>query len=236
MSPFAVAEPRDCGYNESVLLYRQEGRYHQLATRYPSDYDNRGRVEPGISRGSRSGGASRPGASRSGYASQRSGYGAQRPPQRSASGQRPRSSGQRPPQRSGQGPNRRPPQSRGGYGRRRGPNRMPMFAALAVLIRRILKAHRLDIPGTVYYDEALDHLSSFYNEDPEHRAYYVLVEEGEPAGGIGLAELPFFENCCELQKLYLSESLQGRGIGYQMISLIEEQARLRGYQRIRRVK
>ncbi|MDO5477371.1 MAG: GNAT family N-acetyltransferase [Eubacteriales bacterium] len=105
-------------------------------------------------------------------------------------------------------------------------------AALAVLIRRILKAHRLDIPGTVYYDEALDHLSSFYNEDPEHRAYYVLVEEGEPAGGIGLAELPFFENCCELQKLYLSESLQGRGIGYQMISLIEEQARLRGYQRI----
>ena len=31
--------------------------------------------------------------------------------------------------------------------------------ALAALIRTNLKAHHLDIPGTVYFDDGLDHLS-----------------------------------------------------------------------------
>ncbi len=35
-------------------------------------------------------------------------------------------------------------------------------AALAGLIRSSLKAHQLDIPGTVYFDEGLDHLSVYY--------------------------------------------------------------------------
>ena len=35
-------------------------------------------------------------------------------------------------------------------------------AAVADLIRTNLKAHDLDIPGTVYFDEGLDHLSDFY--------------------------------------------------------------------------
>ncbi|MBQ6346300.1 MAG: hypothetical protein IJI71_01940, partial [Clostridia bacterium] len=58
-----------------------------MATRYPSDYDNRSRVEPGISRSSRSGSYSgqrlpgRSGASRPAYSSQRP-SGGQRPPQR----------------------------------------------------------------------------------------------------------------------------------------------------------
>ena len=34
-------------------------------------------------------------------------------------------------------------------------------APLAALIRRLLSAHGLDIPGTAYYDEALDRLSAF---------------------------------------------------------------------------
>lgn len=42
-------------------------------------------------------------------------------------------------------------------------------AALARLIRSSLKAHKLDIPGTVYFDKSLDHLSGYY-DDPG-RAY-----------------------------------------------------------------
>ena len=44
-------------------------------------------------------------------------------------------------------------------------------AQLAALIRSNLKAHQLDLPGTVYFDEGLDHLSEFY--DHPRRAYFV---------------------------------------------------------------
>lgn len=106
-------------------------------------------------------------------------------------------------------------------------------AALAALIRHNLKAHRLDIPGTVYFDEGLDHLSDYYSAAPDRRAYYVLVEDdGALAGGIGLAEFPLFENCAELQKLYLSDAVKGHGFGYKLIEKIEEAARELGYSQI----
>ena len=104
-----------------------------MATRYPSDYDNRSRVEPGISRSSRSGSysgqrpSSRGGASRPAYSGQHPSAG-QRPPQRRPSSQRP--SGQRPPQRPGNPPRRN--------NRRRKPNRAPLFAALAAVLVIVL--------------------------------------------------------------------------------------------------
>ena len=106
-------------------------------------------------------------------------------------------------------------------------------AALAALIRHNLKAHRLDIPGTVYFDEGLDHLSDYYSAAPDRRAYYVLVEDdGALAGGIGLAEFSLFENCAELQKLYLSDAMKGRGLGYRLIERVEGASRELGYSRI----
>lgn len=108
-----------------------------MATRYPSDYDNRSRVEPGISRSSRSGASSRTGASHAGSSGQRSastrrapsGYSSQRQPQRRPQqSQRPAYSGQRQPQRGGQ-----PRRSSGGR-RRRPNNRFPVFVALAAVL------------------------------------------------------------------------------------------------------
>ena len=101
---------------------------------------------------------------------------------------------------------------------------------LAELIRTSLRAHRLDIPGTVYFDDALDHLSEYY--DHPARAYYVLVKDGHVVGGIGLAELDAFPRCCELQKLYLDDSMKGNGIGYKMIEFIEQKAREMGYRQM----
>lgn len=104
---------------------------------------------------------------------------------------------------------------------------------LADIARYNLKKHSLDIPGTAYYDENLNHLSSFYLEDATKRFYYVVRDDNDNViGGIGLAELDFFENCAELQKLYLTESAKGSGIGYKLISLIEDKARELGYKRI----
>ena len=106
-------------------------------------------------------------------------------------------------------------------------------ADLAKLIRSNLKAHHLDIPGTAYFDEGLEHLSEFYLAEPEKRAYFILTEEdGSLAGGIGLAEFPLFEDCAELQKLYLADGVKGRGLGYRLIEAVEEAARARGYRRI----
>ena len=105
-------------------------------------------------------------------------------------------------------------------------------AALAEIIRHNLKAHGLDIPGTVYYDSNLDHLSDFYLADPEKRFYYMVLENGAVIGGIGLAELSFIDDCAELQKIYLTDAAKGRGIGYDMMQHIEEKARALGYKKM----
>ncbi len=104
-------------------------------------------------------------------------------------------------------------------------------AVIARIIRDNLKAHQLDIPGTVYFDPGLDTLSDFYLSDPEHRAYYVIVDDNNAViGGAGFAAFPGKENCAELQKLYLDDSAKGNGFGYELIRLVENKARNAGYQ------
>ena len=103
-------------------------------------------------------------------------------------------------------------------------------AALAGLIRANLKAYHLDIPGTAYYDEGLDHLSDSYAH-PD-RAYCVLLDDGRVVGGAGCAEFPGFPRCCELQKLYLDDSVKGHGYGYDLLAYIEARAREMGYRQI----
>ena len=105
-------------------------------------------------------------------------------------------------------------------------------AAIANIIRTNLKAHKLDIPGTVYFDSNLDHLSDFYLGDESERFYYIALENDEVVGGIGLARFEFYDDCAELQKLYLADSVKGSGIGYTLISMIEDKARELGYKQM----
>ena len=101
--------------------------------------------------------------------------------------------------------------------------------AMAVIVRYNLKNHGLDIPGTVYYDDGLDHLYEFYSE-VEGRGYYVLVDnQDRVVGGIGFAEFALFPDCAELQKLYLADSVKGNGLGYTLIQYIEDRMRDAGY-------
>ena len=106
-------------------------------------------------------------------------------------------------------------------------------AELAELIRTNLKKHRLDIPGTAYFDDHLDHLSDYYLAEPGKRCYFTMTDEDDKVvGGIGLAEIGLFEDCCELQKLYLADEVKGTGLSYRLISMIEDKARELGYRRI----
>ena len=103
---------------------------------------------------------------------------------------------------------------------------------LANIIRDNLKANKLDIPGTVYFDENLNNLSDFYLASPQ-RAYFIALDDNDNIiGGIGLAELGFMDDTAELQKLYLTDAVKGHGLSYELIELVEETALNKGYKRI----
>ena len=100
--------------------------------------------------------------------------------------------------------------------------------AVASLIRHNLKNHCLDIPGTVYYDKELDHLSEYYGNTG--RKYFVLENDsGKVVGGIGFAAFDALKDTAELQKLYLDDSVKGSGLGYEMIRFIENEMRKSGF-------
>lgn len=103
---------------------------------------------------------------------------------------------------------------------------------LARLIRYNFEVHKLAIPGTVYFDAELDCLSEFYNANATSRKYFVLWNEGKVSGGAGFAEFSGFDNCAELQKLYLVEELKGLGIGKKLLLLVEKEAKKSGYTKL----
>ena len=103
---------------------------------------------------------------------------------------------------------------------------------IANIIRDNLKANKLDIPGTVYFDENLNNLSDFYLASPK-RAYFIALDDNDNIiGGIGLAELGFMDDTAELQKLYLTDAAKGQGLSYELIELVEETSLNKGYKRI----
>ena len=103
-------------------------------------------------------------------------------------------------------------------------------ARVAEIARCNLKKCHLDLPGTVYFDPELDHLSAFYSEKPDKRRYFVaLDQDGQVIGGAGFAEFEGLDDCAELQKLYLVDSVKGKGYGKDLVQLVEEGAKAAGY-------
>ena len=101
-------------------------------------------------------------------------------------------------------------------------------AVIAGIIRDNLKKYRLDIPGTVYFDEGLDHLSDHYGVNG--RKYFVIEDDqGKVIGGIGFAKVDFMNETAELQKLYLDDRAKGAGLGYELIALVEKEMSAAGY-------
>ena len=106
-------------------------------------------------------------------------------------------------------------------------------AAIAGIIRSNLKKFRLDLPGTAYYDPELDHLSAYYDSEPARRSYFVAVDAGgRVVGGAGFAEFEGIEACAELQKIYLDDSVKGRGFGKALVRLVEDGAKAAGYKKL----
>ncbi|MGD7050788.1 GNAT family N-acetyltransferase [Rossellomorea marisflavi] len=83
---------------------------------------------------------------------------------------------------------------------------------MAQIIRSILEASHLNIPGTAYFDPYLDNLSGYYKGKSD-TSYWVAVDEGEKIlGGVGIAPFDSDKGICELQKLYVSPESRGMGV------------------------
>jgi len=102
---------------------------------------------------------------------------------------------------------------------------------LAGIIRQTLKEFKADKPGTVYYDEATDHLSDLFTADKS--AYYVAFVDGSLVGGAGIYPtegLP--DDTLELVKMYLLPEARGLGLGKKLILKCIETAVQTGYKKI----
>lgn len=104
-------------------------------------------------------------------------------------------------------------------------------AELGKLIKTVLTEFKANKPGTAYFDESTDHLSTVF-EHPKS-AYWVLEEDGKIIGGGGIfptANLP--EATCELVKLYLYPEARGKGLGKALMDKCFESAKQLGYENI----
>ena len=101
--------------------------------------------------------------------------------------------------------------------------------ALASVIKRSLEHIGAAIPGTVYTDEATNHMSLQYQE--ARSAYFIAEENGEVLGGCGIKQLPGLDkNICELQRMFLRINSRGRGIASTLMEKCLEFAKAEGFE------
>ena len=101
-------------------------------------------------------------------------------------------------------------------------------ADLAIIIRTILD--ELDVPkaGSTYEDQSLDHMYESFSV--EGAAYFVAEYNNKLLGGGGIIHLKDApDDVCELQKMYLTKSTRGAGLGTKLLSICLEKARDLGY-------
>ena len=104
-------------------------------------------------------------------------------------------------------------------------------AAIAKIIRSTLAEFGANHPGTVYYDDATDHLFELFQQPLS--IYFIATINGEMLGGGGIyptESLP--ENTCELVKMYLLPAARGKGIGKMIIENCLQKAAAFGYKNI----
>lgn len=91
--------------------------------------------------------------------------------------------------------------------------------AIEQIIKRSLESFELNIPGTAYFDPQLGSLAEFYKQQPNSKYWVVVTDKDEVVGGVGIG--PFGQNpeVCELQKLYISPTAQGKGLSKELMKV-----------------
>ncbi|MEX6226415.1 GNAT family N-acetyltransferase [Providencia hangzhouensis] len=104
-------------------------------------------------------------------------------------------------------------------------------AGIAAVIREVSAEHGLTADkGFAVADPILDTLFEVYNKP--RSAYWVVEMDGEIVGGGGVSQLAGGDNeTAELQKMYLSSVLRGKGLAKKIVQMSLEFAKQQGYTR-----
>lgn len=104
-------------------------------------------------------------------------------------------------------------------------------AGIARVIREVSAEHGLTADkGFAVADPILDTLYEVYHQP--RSAYWVVEMDGEVVGGGGIAPLAGGDgNTCELQKMYLSSKLRGKGIAKKIVLQSLEFGKEQGFSR-----
>lgn len=96
------------------------------------------------------------------------------------------------------------------------------------IMRDIFSEFDLPSVGTTMEDEEISHMFESYQNDDEF--YYILEENGEVVGGAGIKPLKDYDNqVCELQKMYFSPKVRGKGYGKIIFHKCLDRAKELGY-------
>lgn len=83
---------------------------------------------------------------------------------------------------------------------------------IEAVIKRCFPEFKIPLKGTAYEDAETPFMYESYQGDRE--VYYVLANDAEVFGGAGIKQLKDFDgNVCELQKMYFSPKIRGKGFG-----------------------
>ena len=101
-------------------------------------------------------------------------------------------------------------------------------AQLEQVIRACFHEFKIPLKGTAYEDEETPRMYESYQKDNE--VYYVIDADGEVLGGGGVKPLKDFEgSVCEIQKMYFSPKVRGKGYGKLLFEKCMKAAKELGY-------
>lgn len=101
-------------------------------------------------------------------------------------------------------------------------------ATLEQVIKSIFLEFELPLVGTAYSDVEIS--SMFESYQGKNERYFVIEKFRHVFGGAGIKPLKDFESdVCELQKMYFSPEIRGKGLGKKIIIKCLEQAKDFGF-------
>jgi len=102
--------------------------------------------------------------------------------------------------------------------------------AIEKVIKDIFPEFNMPMVGTAYEDKETPRMFESYQGEKE--VYYIIEENGTVVGGGGIKPLRDFETeVCELQKMYFSPTIRGKGLGKKMFNKCMQAAKDFGYKK-----
>ena len=100
--------------------------------------------------------------------------------------------------------------------------------AIEAVIRGCFHEFKIPLEGTAYADPETKMMYESYQNDNE--VYFVVEEDGIVLGGAGIKPLSNSNaDVCELQKMYFSPKIRGKGLGHQLFDTCLQAAKDLGF-------